>query len=83
MSHTATSTQTTVATIKKKLPFDDAAGALTKLAIGKKMRTVNPRVPPNTGAHVKDDGNNASKSSTRICDHGVFSRCNPVRILLY
>lgn len=60
VSHAATSTQTTVATIKKKIPFDDAAGAFTKLGIGKKMRTVNPRVPPNAGSHVKDDGSNSA-----------------------
>lgn len=60
MSHAATSTQT-VAAIKKKSPFDEATGALSKLAIGKKMRTVNPRVPPNANSHAKEDGSNPAR----------------------
>lgn len=62
VSHAVTSTQTNVATIKKKIPFDDAAGALSKLAIGKKMRTVNPRVPPSSAVHSKDDGSNSAST---------------------
>lgn len=74
ITHAAISTQTTIATIKKKIPFDDAAGALTKLAIGKKMRTVNPRVPPNTGAHPKDDGNNTA-STCHTCPKFISFFC--------
>ncbi len=66
VSHAATSTQTTVATIKKKIQFDDATGAFTKLAMGKKIRTVNPRVPPNSGAHAKDDGSNSASKLLKI-----------------
>lgn len=62
MSHAATSTQTNAATMKKKSPFDEATGALSKLAIGKKMRTVNPRVPPNANSHTKEDGTNPART---------------------
>lgn len=61
VSHAAISTQTTVATIKKKSPFDEATGALSKIAISKKMRTGNPRVPPNANSHTKDEGSNPAR----------------------
>lgn len=77
VSHAATSTQTTVATIKKKIPFDATNGALTKLAIGKKMRAVNSRVPPNTGAHTKDDTNNTA-SMYNVCHLLLHNYCSSI-----